>query len=172
MRDMTRVCIADWEFEIDLTRTMEYSAAEAAEHCTCAYCRNFYAAIDRHYPDLRPFLAHFGVNIEAPDEQMPYDIHGGMVYDSIYLVYGQICKRGKTPIFVNDAQIQAYADQTDAGDSIFADASFVLDVGSVVLPWVLDEPMEETLSTANDPAFLQKMQDRLLEKQQTSNFES
>ena len=33
--------IDDWEFDIDLERTMAYSAAEAADHCTCAYCRNF-----------------------------------------------------------------------------------------------------------------------------------
>ena len=172
MSEMSRFCIADWEIEIDMTRTMEYSAAETAEHCICAYCRNFYAAIDRYYPDLRPFLVRFGVDIEAPDEQMPYDIQGGMVYDSVYLVYGQIRKRGQTPILVNDVPIQAFADQSSGGKGMFADACFQLDVSSVVLPWVLDEPMEETLSAANDPAFLIKMQDRLLEKQSGSILES
>ena len=49
--------IDDWKFDIDMERTMEYSAKEAAEHCDCAYCRNFYAAVDEHCSDLRPFLA-------------------------------------------------------------------------------------------------------------------
>ena len=36
--------------------------------------------------------------------------------------------------------------------------------GIFVTPWVLQEPMEDVVSTANDPEFLQTMQDRLLDR--------
>lgn len=39
--------IDGWKFDIDFERTMEYSAAEAKEHCNCAYCHNFYAAKEK-----------------------------------------------------------------------------------------------------------------------------
>ena len=52
-----------WKFDVDLNATMAYSAQEAMDHCTCGYCRNFYASVDIVYPNLRPFLAEFGVHI-------------------------------------------------------------------------------------------------------------
>ena len=47
--------IDDWVFDVDITATMEYSTREAAAHCDCAYCRNFYAAVDDTYPQIRRF---------------------------------------------------------------------------------------------------------------------
>jgi hypothetical protein len=41
---------------------------------------------------------------------------------------------------------------------------FALDVGTVALPWVLDEPMKDTVSPANFPFFLKKMWQWLLGK--------
>ena len=71
-----RLQLADWVFEIHMDATMQYSAAEAAEHCDCAYCRNFYAALDARYPDLRGILGQFGADAEAPEELMPFDLDG------------------------------------------------------------------------------------------------
>ena len=152
----------DWIFDLDLERTMEYSAAEASEHCTCGYCRNFYAAVDGVYPNLRPFLTRFGVDIEAPDEQMPYDLDGKMYYDSVYMVYGSITKLGEKPIVLDDILIRP--SMTAKIDHSCSEPCFSLDVSTVILPWVLEEPMEETLSPANEPSFLKKMCDRLLGK--------
>ena len=95
--------IDGWKFDVDITATMEYSANEAAEHCDCGYCRNFYASIDREYPDLRPFLTQFGVDIEAPDELLPYDFPGEMDYDGYYAVCGWILTAGKEPIRIGQA---------------------------------------------------------------------
>lgn len=159
--------IEDWEFDIDMERTMAYSAAEAAEHCDCAYCRNFYAAVDGAYPELRPFLAQFGIDIEAPDELMPYDVRNEMYYDGIYMVCGEIVRIGKSPLLTcGNVQIQArkYGDGGVHINHNCPGPNFELDVGTAVLPWVLDEPMEETVSPANEPSFLQKMWARLLGK--------
>lgn len=150
--------ICHMQFEVDVVRTMEYSALEAAEHCTCAYCRNFYAAVDAHYPGLRAFLGQFGVDIEAPEEQLPYDCCGGMIYDSSYRVYGKVLSKGNGELLADDVVIRVIED-ADGGEE--NNCFFTLEF-DLSLPWVLDEPMSETLSPANDPDFLELMQDRLL----------
>ncbi len=156
----------DWKLDVDLDATMVRSVHEAADHCNCAYCRNFYAAVDAHYPNLRPFLAEFGLDIEAPDEQMPYDYDNRMYYDSVYLVCGSILQAGTEPILVDGIGIRAENDAL-VGDRC-PQPCFVLDVSNVVLPWVLEEPMQDTLSPANEPPFIKKMWDRLLGKVKNS----
>ena len=155
--------ICHMQFEVDMVRTMEYSAAEAAEHCTCAYCRNFYAAVDAHYPGLRAFLGQFGVDIEAPEEQLPYDCCGGIIYDSSYRVYGKVLSKGNGELLADDVVIRVNED-ADGGEENNSLLSLEFDLS---LPWVLDEPMSETLSPANNPDFLELMQDRLLARSKT-----
>ena len=164
--------IADWSFDVDITRSMEYYAAEAAEHCTCGYCRNFYAAVDAHYPDLREFFALFGVDIEAPYEQMPFDVHDGIVYDSVYPVYGSILKNGKEPFWINDVSIQPLPIDSRFEADFATEHCFLLEVNTVNLPWVLPEPMENTISPANEQSFLDKMMDRLLTKAMDNEIKS
>ena len=150
--------LADWKFDIDMERTMEYSASEEAEHCVCAYCRNFYASVDTHYPGLRLFLGKFGVDIEAPEEQLPYDYCGGMIYYSSYLVYGRVLSKGRRELLVDDVVIRILE---DSNGEMGEDSCIALEF-DLSLPWVLEEPMEDTASPANDPDFLKMMQERLL----------
>lgn len=153
--------IDDWKFDVDIDRTMAYSAAEAAEHCDCAYCRNFYAAIDGSFPKLRPFLAQFGLNIEAPDELMPFTATNMMV---LYAVSGSILQYGKSPIMACDVRIEPEPWDVLVIPTECPKPNFVLSVGAFDLPWVLDEPLveEEIVSPANEPPFLQKMWNKLL----------
>ena len=146
----------DWKFDIDMARTMEYSAAEAAEHCDCAYCRNFYAAVDEAAPELRGFLVKFGVDIEAPEEMLPM-IDGDIMYDPTYRVYGKILQYGQYEMQVglSNAIARTPENQQDY---------FLLDCFEVIIPWVLDEPLEEVISPANEPSLLKKMWDRFLGK--------
>ena len=166
--------IADWIFDINMERTMAYSAAEAAERCDCAYCRNFYAAVDSAYPQLRPFLAQFGIDIEAPDELLPYDLEGKMYYDGVYMVSGSILHRGNAPFFSCRGLEVTSMDEAHVLHVSHAcpKPCFSLDVGTAVLPWVLDEPMEETVSPANEPSFLKRMWDRLLGKATQNSINS
>ena len=162
--------IDDWVFDIDIDQTMAYSSAEAAEHCECAYCRNFYGAVDQVYPELRPFLTQFGLDIEAPDEQMPYDMDGKMYYDSVYMVCGSITQWGSKPFRLGNVLIRPSVDVEC--DHLCPEPHFALEVDSVILPWILDEPMEETVSPANFPEFLKKMWERLLGKFTKNDMQS
>lgn len=148
--------IDDWEFDIDLERTMAYSASEAAEHCDCAYCRNFYAAVDDAVPALRSFLAQFGLDIEAPEEMLPM-LGESILYDPVYKVYGRILRLGNYEIPVGAANIVARPaeDEKDC---------FYLDCYEVFTPWLLEEPLDEVISPANELSLLQKMWDKLLGK--------
>jgi hypothetical protein len=152
--------IDDWKFNVDIDATMAYSAEEAAAHCTCGYCRNFYAAVDWAYPDLRRFLADFGVHIEASEELMPYE---PTVMDGYYAVCGKVLQFGSKPMTINGLFVTV-ADPKVLHMNVYCPAPFfVLNTGMMSFPWVLDEPAEEVLSTANEPEFLQKMMNRLLQ---------
>jgi len=138
--------IQGWEFEVDIASTMEYSAREAAEHCTCGYCRNFYAAVDEAYPKLRPFLAQFGLDVEAPDEMSPIPYEDGLVgCDGEYVVFGRILKTGAYEMEAGAAHLLA---ETPPGGTYPVDRvpqgkeCFVLYTMDIMLPWALDEPME------------------------------
>ncbi len=146
---MLLVC-NDWRFDVDLEATMEYSANEAEAHCTCAYCRNFYASVDAVYPRLRPFLSQFGLDIAAPEELMPFD---DGIYQAAYAVKGKLLQSGAASMESDGIRITA--EQNDP-------EWFVLDTGFFQLPWVLDEPFEDVVSPANKPDFLKKMWNKLL----------
>ncbi len=148
--------LGDWKFDIHMEATMAYSAEEAENHCDCSYCRNFYAAVDTAYPKLRPFLAQFGLDIEAPDELMPFD-EG--IYEASYAVSGKILQQG--------SRLEIAGIPVDIGldDHINTDCPkpyFTIGIGLFQLPWVLDEPAEEIMSPANEPSFLKKMWNKLL----------
>lgn len=157
--------IEDWKFDIHMAATMEYSANEAADHCTCAYCRNFYAAVDDTYPNLRPFLAQFGLDIEAPDELMPYDVDKKMWYDGIYAVSGKILSTGSSDLVCDGIRIDPKQEHELHVTIGCATPCFFLNVGTLILPWVLNEPMEDVVSPANLPSFIKNMWNKLLNRQ-------
>ena len=156
------VKIDDWIFDVDMSATMEYSAKEAAEHCDCAYCRNFYASIDDAYPHLRPFLAQFGVDIEGPDELMPFV---ATLYAAAYAVEGRIMQFGQSSIRVDGVAVTPEKAQDAMINCGCKNPYFIISVGTMVLPWVLDEPMEDVISPANEQSFLKRMWDKLLRRQ-------
>lgn len=157
--------IQDWKLDVDLTATMAYSAAEAAEHCDCAYCRNFYAAVD---PRLRSYLTQFGLDVEAPDALYPYDLPDGrMLYEGEYVVFGRILEAGEEPLVPDPGSSAVIMPQrSDVYDH--SQPYFVLSLEGVVLPWLLEEPLGEVVSPANDPEFLEQMRDKLLEKAESN----
>ena len=151
--------IDDWVFDVDLGTTMAYSAGEAEAHCTCGYCRNFYAAVDVSYPDLRPFLAGFGIDVEAPEELLPYE---PTVMDGYYAVCGKVIQMGRNPMTVNGLSVTV-VNTDEVHINVFCpEPYFVLNTGFLELPWVLDEAAEDVVSAANEPSFLEKISERLL----------
>ena len=159
--------IDDWKFDIDMERTMEYSANEAAGHCDCGYCRNFYAAVDLQYPNFRSFLAQFGLNAEAPDELMPFDLNQQMCYMGVYVVAGRILQKGKQNLCVDGIFISPEIDSQINHNVLMP--CFYLTIDQMDLPWVLDEPMKDVVSPANLPDFLRKMWRKLLGRRPKDN---
>ena len=137
--------IDDWIFEVDPTKTKAHSTAAVQNHCNCGYCENFYRTVDLEYPNLRPFLDRFFNEIEGPSEMYPFEPTLCLLG---YKVFGRIVKAGVGPMMVDGVPIM--------GEVIDGD-TFKLEVGELELPWTLDEDMDEVLSPANEPEFLEKM---------------
>ena len=144
--------IDDWVFQVDLERTKEHSSFVSSEHCTCGYCENFYRAVGQIYPELKLFLTRFGIVMDGPSEMYPIE---PTLYLAGYRVFGQILNFGKGPIMVGTVPVSA-----EPVDEVH----FMLEVGEMPLPWVMAEDMNEVISPANEPEFLERMYRRLLER--------
>ena len=151
----------DWAFDVRFQETAEDSKFEVDDHCMCGYCRNFYEGVDSAYPNLRAFLGSFGLNIEAPNELMPY-VEGDTVhYYGVFAVCGVIVDCGVAPFVIDGIQIKPtpYNDQQiNYGCS---DPCFFLEFSDVVLKWTQDESIEDVESPANDPDFIAKIWQRI-----------
>lgn len=155
--------LADWELDVDISLTMSLSDKQAKEHCTCGYCRNFYAAIDGAYPGLRPFLQRFGIHAEGPDELCPYE---PTIYEVTYIVQGCVRHKGKQSLYIDDVPLTIRTSLESDICTEHPEPYFTLCIGLMELPWLLDEPMSEVISPANEDEFLSRMQKKLLARLQ------
>ena len=139
--------IADWKFRVDVEATRERTSRYSFEHCQCAYCKNFYEAIDQAHPHIRPAMERFGVNLEGPSELMPFE---PTLMLACYRVDGQILQWGRSRITICGVPLIP-----EMGD----EDTFLLWLGELELPWLQEEPVEEVVSPANLPEFLERMQE-------------
>ena len=123
---------SDWLLLSDNDTNAAFSTEEAAQHCTCAWCRNFYKTVDTQYPGLRYFLSRFGLDIEAPESLQPIT---PQLYQASYVSDGKILRQGSEPIYVDGLPITV---EQDAEPD-----TFYLHVGLMNLPWVLEEDPNE-----------------------------
>ena len=137
----------DWRFRVNVEATRERTSKYSFEHCQCSYCKNFYDAIDAAHPSLRPALGEFGINLEGPSELMPFE---PTLMLACYRVDGEIVQWGKAALAVDGVPIVP-----ELGD----DKTFLLWVGELELPWLQKEPVEEVVSPANLPEFMERMQE-------------
>ena len=142
--------LADWQFEVDPETTAEYTRKCSEDHCTCAYCRNFYETVDSAHPRLRPVLEKFGIYLNGPCEVMPFE---PTLVAACYRITGQILSRGVSELHINGVTLRP--EEADEN-------TFFLWVGPVELPWTQEEDMFEVLSPANQPEFMDRMMARLL----------
>lgn len=144
--------IDDWIFDIDPEKTMEHSSFAVNSHCTCGYCENYYRSVETVYPELRPFLERFFADIQGPSEMYPIE---PTLYLLGYKVNGRILRFGCGPILVEQVPVMP---------QLLDDEHFMLEVGEMELPWVMDEDMDEVLSPANEPEFLERMYRKLFQR--------
>ena len=155
------VQIGDWIFDVDISKTMAYSASVWEDHCLCGYCRNFYETLNGTYPQLRIFLEKFGMNSLTPEEMSPIE---PTLCIASYCICGKIIQHGIYPIDIGGVVLTASTQEENPEYTPnFGEKFFVLTTGLLDLPWVLDEDMDEVISPANEPEYMQRMMNRLLE---------
>ena len=155
------ISVQDWQFDVDVALNMEISSGQAADHCLCGYCRNFYQAVDSTYPSLRPFLARFGADIEGPDELSPFE---PTIYEASYIIHGKVLSCGHQPIFVDGIPVVVKNGKKADMDTERPEPYFVMLVGLMELPWLLSEDPADVVSLANEPSYLARMEKKLLER--------
>ncbi len=143
--------LADWQFSVDPASTLEYTTRCSEDHCTCAYCQNFYENIDCCNPSLRPVLEKFGIFLDGPCEVMPLE---PTLVMACYRVTGRILKTGGSRLHVDGVPLRP-----EAADG----HTFFLWIGELELPWTQDEDMHEVISPANQPEFMDRMYTRWLQ---------
>ena len=128
------LAIQDWEFDIDLDATRDHAAFAAEEHCTCAYCENYYRGSRLCYPGLKPFLAGFGLNSDGPVEMYPFE---PTLYLAGYRVKGSILRYGIAPMMVDGIPVTAEPRE---------DGYFMVEVGDMPLPWLMFQDPETNVA--------------------------
>ena len=154
------ISLADWRFQVDLTATETYTTKCSLDHCTCAYCRNFYENIDGTQANLRPVLSRFGIYLNGPCEVMPFE---PTLVAACYRVTGKILSRGEAYLYIDDVPLRP--EEAD-------DDTFFLWIGPLELPWTQEEDMDDVISPANQPEFMDRMMERLLKWAENTEFES
>lgn len=149
-----------WTFDVDIPNTEAYSKRITDDHCNCGYCRNFYATVDRAFPNLRPFLAQFSVDVEGPVEMMPFE---PTLCQLTYCVSGRVIARDATPIMLDGMMLEVVDGEDLDIETQCPKPYFAFITGYMELPWVLEEDMDEVISPANEPECLQRMWGKLLE---------
>lgn len=139
--------IADWRFQVDRETTWERTTTYSYDHCECGYCKNYYEAVDFTCPELRPFLAQFGINLSGPSELMPFE---PTLMLACYRVQGKILQWGTASLTVGGILITPETGEND---------TFLLWVGEIPVPWLQEEAMEDVVSPANLPEFMERMQE-------------
>ena len=150
--------VGDWLFRVDKAATRSHTTQNAADHCTCAYCRNYYQAVAAAHPGLLCFLDEFGIDYNGPSELMPFEPTRML---ACYRVQGQILEWGQTEL--QTAGVPIVVETGDVG-------SFLLWVGELDVPWLQEEPPEDVVSPANLPEFLERMQEIWLLRHGTELF--
>lgn len=144
------ITLADWQFRVDVDATMDYTHKCSLDHCTCAYCLNFYENVDVANPNLRPVLSRFGIYLNGPCEVMPIE---PTLVAAAYRVTGEILSRGEAYLHIEDVPLRPEESDNE---------TFLLWIGPMELPWTQAEDMDEVISPANQPEFMDRMMQTLL----------
>jgi len=91
-----------------------------------------------------------GIYLNGPCEVMPFE---PTIAAACYRVTGQIAVTGRTSLCVDLVPLRP-----EPAD----EATFFLWVGPLELPWTQEEAMEDVISPANQPEFMDRMMEKLL----------
>ncbi len=94
------------------------------------------------------------------------------VYEASYCISGSILQKGTQPIILDGVCVVVLSSEETDYETRCPDPWFVLRCGYLELPWVLSEDMDQVVSPANEPEYLQRMWTRLLENASEDTFRS
>lgn len=89
-----------------------------------------------------------------------------------YCISGRIVQRSPYPLNGGGTVFSVETQEEMPFDTQCKSPYFVITSGFLELPWLLDEEMDEVISTANEPEFLEKMWNRLMDKSGENFFVS
>ena len=161
------ISVNNWVFDVDVDATAQYCREVQSDPCLCGYCRNFRSAVNTAYPTLDLFLKKLGSTVLAPEELMPYE---PTIYEGSYCISGRILQRGDRLIQLPGCTVSIFGEDETDYPTQCPQPYFVFRTCSLELPWVLDEDMDEVVSPANEPEYLQRMWDRLLQNAPNSSI--
>lgn len=160
--------VDDWQFDVDVDYTRKYNQTIA--QCQCSYDRNYYAAVDKLFPEVRSFLAQFGVDVTHPEEIFSVDQDDEPInYMSWYTVKGKILQLGGYEIDIGPVHIlpqhrnEVMLPNPDC-DKDDPESYFVLSFLDINLPWVLDEPMPKAQPARKAHNWVDKFLDKILKR--------
>lgn len=159
--------INDWIFDVDIPMNMELSSGQAADHCMCGYCRNFYAAIDKACPRLREFLLQFGLDVEGPDELCTFE---PTIYEVTYVINGNLVQKGSQKFYLDSIPVNVLTSEESDLETERPKPYFTMTFGLIELPWMLDEPMDDVVSPANEEGYLDRMWKKLLDRAESDIY--
>lgn len=126
--------------DVEVTRAYYEAHADLEERCTCAYCRNFNAALPLLPREVRRFLEPLGLTLERPAEIMEWckEADGRHWYTALYHLAGELRQEAEAPLEI--APDVSVSFMTDKGPFLehFPEPFFQLFL-DVRLPWVLEE---------------------------------
>ena len=154
--------IDDWKFHAFSVSNRRFYAQKLEDHCDCAWCRNFYQSVDSAYPDLRPFLEQFGVHLNAPSEMIAFSPTLCTCY---YVVCGDILEQGSADIVINGITVSPLTKEEALVNTDMEGPTYFLQVGTLSLPWVLEEPMEQADSPAKGKNMIQRLLRRWIDEE-------
>ena len=138
--------VSDWIFDVDLEATLAHTKKNATDHCICGYCKNYYESVAKTYPQLIAFLEGFGVDFNGPSELMPFE---PTYLLACYRVHGKVVTWGKQALEIAGVPVTL---------ELAENGTFFFWVGEMELPWLQEEDMDEVISPANLPEFLDRME--------------
>ena len=135
----------EWKFSVDVEKTKEYY--KNISLCDCPDCRNYNVQIEEKLPKLKDFLEEFGVDVSRPDENPSVELETSIDYLSVdYTVCGEIIEVGKYEIDIYDNLFLSIVVNDSFGSQNEQTGKyFTFTVFQIVLPWVLDEPLNPTV---------------------------
>ncbi len=126
--------------DVEATRAWYETYGDPTGGCTCAYCRNYAAAVKTLPLEVGAFLAPLGLDLGKPGDATEYGpAEGGRWYMPLWHLAGRLLERVEEPLLVAPGVTASFTTNTGPFLKDFPEPFFQCCL-SMTLPWVLEEP--------------------------------